>query len=145
MKPLIKYDSNNSGGSWWLKDKDWYALEAAGWTVEWGVPGEGLFGDEEDPDHPGKARWLGGLARAASKRVETFAEGILNFEEVTGQSASDEGCNCCGPPHSFQFYPTGHDNDNDYGSREYASGEDVCGVLYGADAPTTLREALERN
>ena len=31
----VEYSSNNSGGSWWLKDEDWKALEAAGWKVVW--------------------------------------------------------------------------------------------------------------
>lgn len=33
---IVEYSSNNSGGSWWLSDKHWLALEAAGWRVEWG-------------------------------------------------------------------------------------------------------------
>lgn len=36
VKYKLEYDSNNSGGDWWLKDKDWAAMEKAGWTVEWG-------------------------------------------------------------------------------------------------------------
>jgi hypothetical protein len=32
----VEYSSNNSGGYWWLKDKDWQALEDAGWYVHWG-------------------------------------------------------------------------------------------------------------
>ena len=31
----VEYITNNSGGSWWLSDDDWKALEAAGWKVEW--------------------------------------------------------------------------------------------------------------
>lgn len=34
---IVEYDSNNSGGSWWLSDEDWKALEDAGWTVMWGA------------------------------------------------------------------------------------------------------------
>ncbi len=30
MKKKIEYSSNNSGGDWWLKDEDWFALEKAG-------------------------------------------------------------------------------------------------------------------
>ena len=33
---LVQYNSRKSGGSWWLSDKDWKALEGAGWEVEWG-------------------------------------------------------------------------------------------------------------
>lgn len=35
MSGFISYDSNNSGGRWWLKDEDWKALEDAGWHVDW--------------------------------------------------------------------------------------------------------------
>lgn len=28
----VEYSSNNSGGSFWLNDKDWKALEKAGWS-----------------------------------------------------------------------------------------------------------------
>ena len=31
----VEYNSNNSGGGWWLDDQDWKALEAAGWKVAW--------------------------------------------------------------------------------------------------------------
>jgi hypothetical protein len=31
----VRYESNNSGGDWWLSDKDWRNLEAAGWVVAW--------------------------------------------------------------------------------------------------------------
>ena len=79
----VEYSSNNSGGYWWLKDEDWYALEKAGWEVKW--KGE---------------RWLGALASRAEKDFPSLKEAIMEFEKVTGQQASDEGCNCCGPPHN---------------------------------------------
>lgn len=97
----IEYLSNNSGGSWWLSDDDWKKLEAAGWTVEW----------EEEV-------WLGALARRASKDFETVGDAIREFEKVTGQEASDEGCNCCGAPHSFSW------------EGGYACGEDCLEHLY---------------
>lgn len=94
----VEYDSNNSGGSWWLEDKDWTALEKAGWTVKW-------FKDETDrlfkADKDG--RWLGALATTAEKEFETFEDGIQEWEKITGQDSTDEGCNCCGPPHSFSW------------------------------------------
>ena len=96
--PMVKvsYDSNNSGGSWWLKDKDWFALEKVGWTVEWKKDQKGpIFGT--DPD----GRWLGALATSAYKTFETLQEGIDEWEDITGQCASDEGCECCGEPHNF--------------------------------------------
>lgn len=82
----IEYSSNNSGGSWWLSDEDWKALEAAGWDVEW-----------KD------GRWLGALATRASKETSDPQEAVREFERVTGQNAGDIGCTCCGPPHNFTF------------------------------------------
>ena len=31
---------------------------------------------------------------------------VEEFERVTGQDASDEGCNCCGQPHNFSGVDT---------------------------------------
>jgi hypothetical protein len=137
---LVEYSSNNSGGVWWLKDKDWYALEKAGWKVVWaweefiykndnrildksGYPmteGKGQVGD----------RWLGTLAKYAFKRVPTISDAIKDFEKVTKQNAGDEGCNCCGAPHSFSW---------DGG---FCSGEDCFQYIFNK-VPKNLREALE--
>jgi len=80
----IEYFSNNSGGSWWLSDEDWKNLEAAGWTVYWA-----------------KEKGHSALAMNASKDFPDMDSAIREWEEVTGQDASDQGCECCGPPHSF--------------------------------------------
>jgi hypothetical protein len=109
----IEYTSSLSGGEWWLSDDDWKKLEAAGWTVEWG-----------------KERWLGALAKRASKDFDNVGDAIREFEKVTGQKASDEGCPCCGAPHSFSW------------EDEYASGNDCLEHLY-AKVPKSLREATE--
>ena len=79
---------------------------------------------------------MGALARGAEKEFETPADAFREFEAVTGQSASDEGCNCCGAPHSFSW-------TNSKGEWDYASGDGVLSHLYGNDQPTDLREALE--
>lgn len=113
--PIVEYDSNNSGGSWWLKDEDWEALAAAGWNVHWTQPDKlgSLRSAMDDPDYksPGPLdprdktgeRWLGALATAAAKEFENPRDAIEEFERVTGQDASAEGCNCCGSPHSFSY------------------------------------------
>ena len=127
----IEYSSNNSGGAWWLTDENWLALEAAGWKVEWVRDRtDGFFGCDRD------GRWLGALAKEASKDFDSPAEAIREFERITGQNASDEGCNCCGAPHSFSW-------DAPDGEWGYASGEDVLPLLY-SNPPKTLREAAER-
>lgn len=82
--PVIEYSSNNSGGDWWLDDEDWYALESAGWDVEW-------KGD----------RWLGALATRATREGLSREAAIAEWESVTGQNADSEGCDCCGQPHYF--------------------------------------------
>lgn len=95
---LLEYSSNNSGGSWWLKDEDWLALEAAGWKVQW-------IRDQEKPswDNSGD-RFLGALATNASKEFSNRREGIDEWAAITKQNPDDEGCNCCGVPHNFTWY-----------------------------------------
>lgn len=90
----LEYTSNNSGGSWWLSDDDWLALEKAGWTVNW---------IKNDPYHNGAERWLGCLAKSASKEFETPGDGVEEFRRVTGEDPFAEGCNCCGEPHRFEY------------------------------------------
>ena len=141
---LIQYTSNNSGGSWWLKDKDWYALESRGWKVSW-------VKDEKDkffrPDKDG--RFLGALAKIAQKVFPSVADAMREFEEVTGQNVSDEGCNCCGAPHTFYWGCALYDKKckcppksphKNYG---YVGGEDCLDYLYSKKRPKSLREATE--
>lgn len=92
----IRYSSNNSGGYWWLSDEDWKNLEKAGWKVEWNrdiKPSSGSLRSGE--------RWLGALATDATREGLTLRGAIAEFEDITGQNADDEGCNCCGAPHYF--------------------------------------------
>jgi len=125
----IQYSSNNSGGSWWLNDNDWINLEKAGWTVIWGgyyfckdkyrlieVPknkkepcksrevceGHRRYDSHEEVDR-NDFILLGALAHDAEKEFETPREAMLEFEQITGQDVSDEGCNCCGYPHKFSL------------------------------------------
>src|ERR1017187_3464836 len=111
MSVIVTYDSNNSGGSWWLSTDDWEALEEAGWNVHWVGKGkhgyqrpEGSYDDPLKPYPRTKGEeWLGGEAMSASKEFNNPADAIPEFESVTGQDASAVGCNCCGPPHSFEY------------------------------------------
>lgn len=102
MRYLVEYSSNNSGGSWWLKDEDWFALEKAGWVVDWCKNNKSEFCK---PDKNG--RWLGALATNAFLVIDANSEvtaeklAIVMFEDATGQCAEDRGCPCCGEPHSF--------------------------------------------
>ena len=92
----IRYSTNNSGGDWWLSDKDWHDLESNGWSVKW-IKDEPFFSDCKD------GRWLGTLAKEASKDFKNMPEAIEEWEKITGQNSSDEGCNCCGVPHLFYY------------------------------------------
>lgn len=143
----IEYSSNNSGGRWWLSDKDWKNLEAAGWSVHW-------CRDEKPIEIDGRVlrsfladesgRWLGALARDAHKDFNSVREAIQEFEKITGQDASDEGCNCCGAPHCFKWGRAVSDYDGpedaEYG---YCSGEECLPHLY-EKVPGSLREAVEK-
>ena len=92
LKPLaVEYDSNNSGGSWWLGDDDWRKLAQAGWEVKWC----------KDQGHRYGERFLGALATSAVRYGLTLEEAVNEWEDITGQYASAEGCSCCGQPHSF--------------------------------------------
>ena len=106
----VTYDSNNSGGSWWLTDEDWNALEKAGWTVKWKKDDpfytEGRFASSLDDD----GRWLGALATKASKEFDSMREAVDEWEGITGERAADEGCGCCGQPHYF----SGEDENGNY-------------------------------
>ncbi len=97
MGARVEYSSNNSGGNWWLDDAQWYALEAAGWDVQW---------VKDDPDGFMRSgdRFLGALATRASKSDVSLRDAIEEWESVTGERASALGCSCCGTPHSFTVY-----------------------------------------
>lgn len=106
------YSSNNSGGSWWLKDEDWKALEAAGWEVEWYAnmsPDDVLSGLMRADSN---GRWLGALASRAHREGIGFREAISEWASITGEDPRALGCHCCGAPHSFSsnqgddYYPT---------------------------------------
>lgn len=139
LRVLVEYDSNNSGGGWWLGDEEWLALERAGWTVHWGGRQEkDRCASLTEVDKWGK-RWLDGAAMTAEKEFGSPREALQEFERVTGQTVSDEGCNCCGPPHSFSWKWV--DSDLEGG---YCSGEDCVEVLLGVVDVPSRRELAER-
>lgn len=143
----IEYSSNNSGGRWWLSDDNWKDLEAAGWKVNWckdekPIEFNGRVLTSFGPDADG--RHLGALAKKASKDFDSVGDAIREWEKVTGLEASDEGCNCCGAPHTFYWGRAVEDfegpEDTEYG---YCSGEGCLTHLF-AKVPKTLREATEK-
>lgn len=112
---VVTYDSNNSGGGWWLNSEQWDKLAEAGWNVHWCHDGGRPSKAYENPmavcEDTGET-WLGARACSAAKRFENPADAIREFEEVTGEDPSAEGCNCCGPPHSFEY--TDADGEHHY-------------------------------
>ena len=119
---FVEYSSNNSGGSWWLQDRDWDALAEAGWHVVPpghyvdfesldgdGVPlikesGGGMFASMISEDDEGVVRYMGAKATCAFVVGKSLREAVENWEEVTGMSADEPGCHCCGNPHGFTEY-----------------------------------------
>ena len=93
----VTYSSNNSGGGWWLTDEDWYALEKAGWVVDWvkDKPSRLSFMSTD-------GRWLGALATEASREGLSLDAAMTEWETITGENAHDQGCECCGEPHYFR-------------------------------------------
>lgn len=89
----VTYTSNNSGGSWWLNDEDWFALEKAGWVVDWCLNAAGE-----------RTRWLGALARDAYREGLSLEDAIQEWENATGLNSMSVGCSCCGQPHEFTVY-----------------------------------------
>lgn len=143
MPAYVEYDSNNSGGRWWLEDKDWHALAAAGWKVEWATL-EHVYtaaGDyEREADGTPKLvsrgegnskfssigvkgeRYMGALAKGAYKIGATnLRETAAEWERITGQSATDAGCPCCGQPHRFTLYVDGKSVESGPDARYVAS------------------------
>lgn len=89
------YESNNSGGDWWISDDNWKDLEKAGWTVEWVKDNPNYFSSAVRES----GRWLGALATRATKEFYSRPEAIDEFEEITGLCYDTVGCPCCGSPH----------------------------------------------
>ena len=101
------YSSNNSGGDWWLEDEHWKALEKAGWNVDWVAD---WIADQKGFKDKCGTRWLGALAREATREGLSLREAAREWEDVTGLASADEGCPCCGQPHNFTEY----DDDGKY-------------------------------
>jgi hypothetical protein len=119
---LLEYSSNNSGGNFWLTDKDWKNLEKAGWIVHWvhdsDDPSHTHAGDEDDwADHQHRhsytdplvpsvwngERWLEAAATTAAIATDDPDKAVEEFERITGRDVSAKGCSCCGSPHSFAY------------------------------------------
>lgn len=100
----VKYSGNNSGGSFWTEKKDHETLKKEGWKTS-----NGYLSDGEPTEAEGE--------------FPSIKEALQSFERATGLDVTEEGCNCCGAPHRFEW--TMED-----GTREYASGEELIKYLF---------------
>ena len=98
---LVEYSSNNSGGSWWLKDEDWLNLEKNGWEINW-CKDDPFYIKDWGKGSDWDGRWLGALAKSATFKG-TMREAIDSFNIHSGNNARDLGCSCCGTPHDFSL------------------------------------------
>lgn len=156
-KILVEYNSNNSGGDWWLKDKDWKNLEKAGWRVIYS--NEEFIYDKKGShirDKNGipktkksnEEKWLGAFAQYAYKHFNSIEEALEEFEKITKQNVLDDGCNCCGPPHEFTWSSSGclgggckcKGPHKDY---NFCGGDSCSEYLYGDIGKLTKRELLK--
>lgn len=150
---IIEYSTNNSGGSYWLKAKDWKRLAEAGWKLfgfdnfEYDAQGKYVRDEDGLPKRKGS---LPDNPHYAFKQFNTIQEALREFEELTGQDVSDEGCNCCGPPHSFNWGECGAGlcscpKERPHKDYQCASGDALLEYMFpGKDANLTKRQLLER-
>ena len=116
MKKKMKeytFSENNSGGSWWLKEKDYLALFKEGWKYkesDWdkkqGYDTKPFLSESGDTVPYG---WRHNLVG----KFSSIRDAVESFERATGRDFFEEGCNCCGAP----FYI--------YGDKESLSGDSV--------------------
>lgn len=71
----VMYDSNNSGGSFWIGEDDIQKMEAAGWV------------------HSGYMTW--------SLEADSVQSAKDQWAALLGKDPDEIGCECCGPPHNF--------------------------------------------
>lgn len=103
----VTYNSNNSGGGWWLEDSDWIALYDAGWQLR----NMKDYGDWSLDPRQASPDYLGAITTYARKDFSSMREAVEEWERITGQRAAEPGCyTCCGQPHYF----SGTDADGNY-------------------------------
>jgi hypothetical protein len=97
----VDFSENNSGGSWWLDGKDYTALYLAGWK------------SDEDSRYDGRPYRVTKRFTAPTERLaESMA--IDEWERITGASAQEEGCNCCGQPYNFYTSQVNSDGSDEF-------------------------------
>ena len=85
MNYTVMYEATNSGGSDWLNDADWQRLVQDGWRL---VEYKSAV-----------------LAVEAESQHEAKELAVARWQAALDKEADVEGCECCGPPHSFFSLP----------------------------------------
>ena len=139
---IIEYRSNNSGGIWWLEEKEWEALEKAGWKVKrkgafvWTDNGDHAYDEEGYPiwdENKDEKFKVSDVPQYAFFKSDSVTTALKSWQEATGMDVTDEGCNCCGAPHSFSW------------EGGYGSGQGLEQYLFSADySSMTRKELIER-
>ena len=79
MKVTYQYTPSGIGPHFGMNQ--WRKLEAAGWLLE----------------------WYGTDVYSASKEFESPGDAMREVQDIVEQFVCDDGCPCCGPPHSFSW------------------------------------------
>lgn len=106
---LVEYSTNNSGGSFWLTEKEWKNLEDHGWKLfnhDDHIYESGNYKYDEHglpmrKEPRAKDSIFKQYAHYAFKHFPSVEDAEREFEELTEQHVNDEGCECCGKPHYF--------------------------------------------
>ena len=76
---VVHYSHNNSGGRDWMDADSWAALVTRGWVLD----------------------SFNGSIYGADRTGLSMDEAVAEWTIATGQDPNVDGCECCGPPHSF--------------------------------------------
>ncbi len=95
----VRYEETNSGGHWWVSDDSYKRLNDEGWKMG-RVSHAGGAGPEGHVAGATRRVTVSALSHMDAKDVAIDLV-IAEWEEITGCSASELGCRCCGAPHYF--------------------------------------------
>ena len=127
----VEYNENNNGGRVWLGKELAEKLIADGWK------------NITTTDHAMFGLWTLQKVFVAKNAKEAMTIAIREWEKVTKMDASEEGCNCCGPPHSFSCKKETTDKTG-WEYYESACGDGCLEYLYPNTPVATKRELIER-
>ena len=101
----VQLNCNNSGGHWWLEDKDEAGLTSAGWLL---VISESCGRHVDYAFLPGA----------------NIAQALTSFRDATSFTGKELGCSCCGTPFCFQAFDASGKMTEMYSPEYPKEGED---------------------